>query len=159
MCSALFVIVVTLGFKISTRGMLSVDLVLIGLIAGHILAFMLGMASFAKVGKGAAFALANSLHFSFELLIVAVIGFSLIAFVSAVVTVGDVSEINKAGAGREATDREISSGTYAGGLSSRIIHVFGRLPHVFQQECQFDRHDGGYEPACRDQWHHRFNYH
>jgi hypothetical protein len=127
---ALFVIVVTLGFTISTRGMLSVDLVLIGLITGYILAFMLGMASFAEVGKEAGFALANPLYFTFELSIVAVIGFSLIAVVSAVVTVGDISEINKASVGREATDQEISSGTYASGLSSRIIHVFGRLPHT-----------------------------
>lgn len=110
--------------------MLSVGWVLIGLIAGYILAIMLGMASFAKFGKEAAFALPNSLHFSFDLSMVVVIGFSLIPFVSAVVTVGDVSEITKAGAGREATDREISSGTYAGGLGSMIVHVFGALPHT-----------------------------
>jgi uracil-xanthine permease len=124
---ALFVIVVTLGFKFFTRGMLSVGGVLIGLIAGYILAFSLGMVSFANVGKAAVFALPDPFHFGFEFSMAAVIGFCLMAFVSAVETVGDVSGITKGGAGREATDREITGATYADGFGSALAGVFGAL--------------------------------
>ena len=127
---ALFVIVVTLGFKFFTRGILSVGAVLAGLIAGYILAYTLGMVSFANVGKAAAFALPDPFHFGFEFSLAAVIGFCAMAFVSAVETVGDVSGITKGGAGREATDREISGATYADGLGSAIAGVFGGLPNT-----------------------------
>jgi xanthine permease len=127
---ALFVIVVTLGFKFFTRGMLSVGSVLLGLIAGYILAYTLGMVSFANVGKAAAFALPDPFHFGFEFTVAAVVGFCLMAFVSAVETVGDVSGITKGGAGREATDREISGATYADGFGSAIAGVFGALPNT-----------------------------
>jgi uracil-xanthine permease len=127
---AMFVIVVTLGFKFFTRGMLSVGAVLIGLIAGYILAFMLGMVSFANVGKAAVFALLDPFHFGFEFSMAAVIGFCLMAFVSAVETVGDVSGITKGGAGREATDREITGATYADGFGSALADVFGALPNT-----------------------------
>lgn len=127
---ALVVIVVTLGFKFFTRGMLSVGAVLIGIIAGYIVAYALGMVSFANVGKAAPFALPDPFHFGFEFSMAAVIGFCLMAFVSAVETVGDVSGITKGGAGREATDREISGATYADGFGSAIAGVFGALPNT-----------------------------
>jgi xanthine permease len=127
---ALFVIVVTLGFKFFTRGLLSVGAVLVGLIAGYILAYMLGMVSFGNVGKAAVFALPDPFHFGFEFSVAAVIGFCAMAFVSAVETVGDVSGITKGGAGREATDREISGATYADGFGSAIAGVFGALPNT-----------------------------
>lgn len=127
---ALVVIVVTLGFKFFTRGMLSVGSVLIGIIVGYAVAYALGMVSFANVGKAAVFALPDPFHFGFEFSMAAVIGFCLMAFVSAVETVGDVSGITKGGAGREATDREISGATYADGFGSAIAGVFGALPNT-----------------------------
>jgi NCS2 family nucleobase:cation symporter-2 len=127
---ALVVIVVTLGFKFFTRGMLSVGSVLIGIIVGYVVAYTLGMVSFANVGKAAVFALPDPFHFGFEFSMAAVIGFCLMAFVSAVETVGDVSGITKGGAGREATDREISGATYADGFGSAIAGVFGALPNT-----------------------------
>ena len=60
----------------------------------------------------------------------AVVGFCLMAFVSAVETVGDVSGICKGGAGREATDREIAGATYADGLGTAIAGVFGGFPNT-----------------------------
>ena len=62
--------------------------------------------------------------------IAAAIGFCLMAFVSAVETVGDVSGITKGGAGREATDKEIQGVTFANGLGSAIAGIFGGLPNT-----------------------------
>jgi NCS2 family nucleobase:cation symporter-2 len=52
------------------------------------------------------------------------------AVISAIETVGDVSGITKGGAGREATDGEISGATFADGLGTAVAGVFGGLPNT-----------------------------
>ena len=127
---ALVVIFTTLGFKFFTKGFLSVAAVLIGLIAGYIVAFSMGMVSFESVGRAASFSLPNPLHFGLEFTTAAVIGFCLMSFISAIETVGDVSGITKGGAGREATDTEIKGATFADGLGSAVSGLFGALPNT-----------------------------
>ncbi|WP_417695384.1 uracil-xanthine permease family protein [Roseibium sp.] len=127
---ALSVIVVTLALKFFARGMLSVSAVLVGLIAGYALAAALGMVNFGNVGRAASFALPNPFHFGFEFSIAAIVGFCLMAIISAIETVGDVSGITKGGAGREATDKEITGATYADGLGTAIAGIFGALPNT-----------------------------
>ncbi len=124
------VILVTLALKFFTRGMLSVSAVLIGLLAGYFVAMLMGMVSFGNVGNAAVFALPNPLHFGLEFSVAAIIGFCLMAFVSAVETVGDVSGITKGGAGREATDKEIQGATFADGLGTAVSGLFGALPNT-----------------------------
>ena len=124
------VIFVTLGFKFFTRGMLSVAAILIGLIAGYAVAYALGMVSFANVGRAAAFALPKPFSFGFEFSTAAIIGFCLMAVISAIETVGDVSDITKGGAKREATTREITGATFADGLGTAVAGVFGALPNT-----------------------------
>ena len=58
---ALVVIVVTLVLKFFTRGMWSVAAVLIGLIAGYVVALMLGMVNFGNVGRAAWFSVPSPL--------------------------------------------------------------------------------------------------
>ena len=60
----------------------------------------------------------------------AIVGFCLMAFVSAVETVGDVSGIARGGAGREATEEEIQGATYADGVGSAVAGIFGGLPNT-----------------------------
>ena len=127
---ALVVILVTLSLKFFARGMLSISAVLIGLIAGYIVALMMGKVSFGAVGTAAVFALPNPLHFGLEFTAAAIIGFLAMSFVSAVETVGDVAGITKGGAGRDATDREISGATYADGLGTAVSGLFGALPNT-----------------------------
>ena len=127
---ALVVIVTTLGFKFFARGMISVSAVLLGLIVGYIVAMFMGMVSFANVGKAAVFALPQPMHFGIEFSAAAIIGFCLMAFISAVETVGDVSGITKGGAGREATTDEIKGATYADGVGSAVAGLFGALPNT-----------------------------
>jgi xanthine permease len=124
------VIVVTLGLKFFARGMWSVGAVLIGLIVGYIFAYALGMVSFANVGRASYFEVPEFFPFGVEFTSAAIIGFCLMAFVSAVETVGDVSGIAKGGAGREATDKEIVGATYADGLGSAVAGLFGALPNT-----------------------------
>ncbi|MGH1483486.1 MAG: uracil-xanthine permease family protein [Geminicoccales bacterium] len=132
--AALVVIVVTLALKFFARGMLSVSAVLLGLVAGYVYAIMIGMLPVASIGeswdKAAVFALPQPFKYGFEFSIAAVIGFCLMAFVSAVETVGDVSGITKGGAGREATDKEIQGATYADGVGTAFAGLFGGFPNT-----------------------------
>ena len=127
---ALTVIVVALGFKFMTRGILSNAAILLGLIAGYIVAYMFGMVNFAAVGKASWVTGLQTLPYGFEFNLGAVIGVTLVSIVSAVETVGDTSATAKAGAGREATDEEISGATYADGLGTAVAGVFGGLPNT-----------------------------
>ena len=127
---ALVVIFVTLGFKFFTRGLISVAAVLIGLIAGYIVAYAMGQVNFANVGRAASFALPMPFKWGFEFNSAIVLGMCFMAVVSAIETVGDVSGITKGGAGREATDKEIQGATFADGLGTAVAGVFGGLPNT-----------------------------
>ncbi len=127
---ALVVIVVTLGLKFFTKGMLSVAAVLLGLLAGYLVALVMGDVSFANVGRAAWFAPPKFNHFPIEFNTAAIIGMCLMGFVSAIETVGDISGITKGGAGREATDRELTGGTMADGVGTAIAGAFGALPNT-----------------------------
>ncbi len=127
---ALIVIVVTLGIKFFTKGVLSVAAVLIGLIVGYVIAYFMGEVSFAGIGRAASFTVPVPFKWGFEATSAAIIGFCFMAIVSAIETVGDVSGITKGGAGREATDKEISGATFADGLGTAVAGVFGGLPNT-----------------------------
>ena len=127
---ALTVILVTLVLKFFTRGMLSVAAVLLGLIAGYIVAYFMGEVKFDAIAKAGDYMIPNPLHFGIQFSIAAVVGMCLMSVISAIETVGDVSGITKGGAGREATDREISGATYADGFGTALSGLFGGLPNT-----------------------------
>lgn len=127
---ALVVIIVTLGIKFFARGMMSAAAVLIGLIVGYIVAVIMGEVSFANISRAGWFMIPQPMHFGFEVNVAAIVGICLMAVVSAIETVGDVSGITKGGAGREATDRELAGATYADGAGSALAGLFGGLPNT-----------------------------
>ena len=127
---ALIVIVVTLALKFFARGMMAAAAVLIGLFVGYLVAIPMGMVDLGRVGQAAWFAIPQPLKFGFEINAAAVIGMCLMAVVSAIETVGDISGITKGGAGREATDKEIAGGTMADGVGTAIAGFFGGLPNT-----------------------------
>ena len=127
---AIVVILVTLALKFFTRGMMSVAAVLMGIIAGYVVALLMGQVSFGGVGRASFFALPNPLQWGLEFNWAIIIGMCLMAFVSAIETVGDVSGITKGGAGREATDEEIQGATFADGAGTAIAGLFGGLPNT-----------------------------
>lgn len=127
---ALLVIVVTVGIKFFARGFLTAAGVLIGIVVGYVVAIPMGMVDFGRVAGAAWFEAPQPLRLGFEINAAAVVGMCLMAVVSAIETVGDISGITKGGAGREATDKEISGGTMADGLGTAIAGFFGALPNT-----------------------------
>ncbi|PZX12255.1 NCS2 family nucleobase:cation symporter-2 [Palleronia aestuarii] len=128
------VIVVTLALKFFARGLLAVSAVLIGILAGYLYAIAVGMLPLSDIAaswsNAAAFALPQPFRYGFEFSAAAVLGFCLMAIVSAIETVGDVSGIAKGGAGREATEAEITGATYADGLGTAVAGIFGGFPNT-----------------------------
>jgi NCS2 family nucleobase:cation symporter-2 len=127
---ALTVVFVALGFKFWTKGTMSAAAILIGLIAGYIVAIPFGLVSFGNVGNAGWVSIPKFMPYGFEFNLGAVIAVVLISIVSAIETVGDTNATTKGGAGREATDDEISGATYADGLGSAIAGLFGGLPNT-----------------------------
>ncbi|WP_299400886.1 nucleobase:cation symporter-2 family protein [uncultured Roseobacter sp.] len=127
---ALSVVIVALVLKFFTKGTLSNAAILVGLVVGYLLALMLGMVNFSAVANASWFTVITPLPYGFEFSLGAVIAVTLVSVVSAIETVGDTSATTKAGAGREATDEEISGATYADGLGTAIAGVFGGLPNT-----------------------------
>ena len=131
---ALLVVLVTLGLKFFGRGMIRVSAVLIGIIVGYVYTILVGILPIGAIAasweSAAAFALPQPFKYGFEFSAAAIMGFCLVAFVSAIETVGDVSATTKGGAGREATDEEIQGATYADGLGSAVAGIFGSMPNT-----------------------------
>ena len=127
---ALTVVVVALVLKFWGRGILSSAAILIGMVAGYLVALSFGMVKFGAVGKASWGAIPQIFPYGFEFEIGAVIAVFLICVVSAIETVGDVSATAKAGAGRSATDEEVAGATYADGLGTAIAAMFGGLPNT-----------------------------
>ncbi len=127
---ALCVIVVALLCKFLSTGLISNAAVLIGIIAGYLLALANGMVDFGPVGGASWLAGLQPFPYGFEFSLGAVIGVTLVSIVSAIETVGDASATTKAGAGREASDEEITGATYADGLGTAVAGVFGGLPNT-----------------------------
>ncbi len=127
---ALVVIVVSLFFSFFTKGLWSVASVLLGLIAGYVVAYLMGQVSFANVGRAAMFAPPMPFKWGIEFNVATIVGMCFMAVISAIETVGDVSGVTKGGAGREATDKEIQGATFADGLGTAIAGIFGGLPNT-----------------------------
>lgn len=127
---ALSVIFTALVLKFFTKGIISNAAILIGMIVGYMLAYYYGMVKFDAVQNAEWFTSIKPIPYGFEFSLGAVVAVTLVCIVSAIETVGDTSATTKAGAGREATDDEISGATFADGLGTAIAGVFGGLPNT-----------------------------
>ncbi len=127
---ALTVVVVTLGVKFFAKGFLSASAVMIGLVAGYVLALIMGDVSFGGLGNASWFALPSPFKFGFEINWAIIVGMCLMSVISAIETVGDVTGVTRGGAGRVPTDEEITGATYADGLGTAIAGIFGAMPNT-----------------------------
>jgi len=124
------VIIVILGVKFMTKGMTSASAILIGLVTGYLVAIPMGMVKTQGIMDANWFAIPMPLKYGLDFQTAAIIGMCLMAIVSAIETVGDISGITKGGAGREATDKEIAGGTMADGLGTMLGGLFGSMPNT-----------------------------
>lgn len=140
---ALFVLIVILICKHWGKGLVSSSSILIGIIAGYIAAFIMGIAipaqegavrswalNFQKVEEAAWFAVPSIMPVQLQFDWRAIIPIGIMFIVTAVETVGDISGVMEGGMGREATDKELSGGVICDGIGSSLASVFGVLPNT-----------------------------
>ncbi len=133
---ALFVIVITLVIRRYGKGIWSTASIFTGLVIGYIVAIPLGMMSSRSVeaiGKASWIGLPDT-YFGLEFTTPAAIGLiglmCIMAFITTIETVGDISGVTMGGADREPTDRELKGGIMADGLGSALVALFGGLPNT-----------------------------
>ena len=145
----LAVLVIILIFKHYFKGMASSSCILCGIIAGYIIAALMGVfldhtfvaadgtevtkawvLNWSKVAEADWFALPKIMPVKPVFTIKAIIPVMIMFIVTAVETVGDISGVMEGGIGREATDAELSGGVICDGIGSSLAACFGVLPNT-----------------------------
>jgi NCS2 family nucleobase:cation symporter-2 len=145
----LFVLIVILVVKHTTKGFLSSSSILIGIVAGYIVAMIMGavlpttgvtadgveytkswVLNWDKVAQASWFAIPKILPVKLVFDARAILPVIIMFIVTAVETVGDISGVIVGGMGREATDTELSGGVICDGLGSTLAAIFGVLPNT-----------------------------
>ena len=146
---ALFVLVVILFFKHWTTGFLSSSAILIGILAGYVVAFIMGLVlpttgvtadgveftkawvlNWSKVAQASWFAVPKLMPVKVVFDARAILPVLIMFIVTAVETVGDISGVMEGGMNREPSDKELSGGVICDGLGSTFAALFGVLPNT-----------------------------
>ena len=146
---ALFVLVVILFFKHWTTGFLSSSAILIGILAGYVAAFIMGLVlpttgvtadgveftkawvlNWSKVAQASWFAVPKLMPVKVVFDARAILPVLIMFIVTAVETVGDISGVMEGGMNREPSDKELSGGVICDGLGSTFAALFGVLPNT-----------------------------
>ena len=121
----LFVVIFLTYF---TKGFTKLAAILIGMIVGYLVALAMGMVSFDPVQQATWFQIVAPGHFGIKFEISAIISMVIMYIVNAVQAIGDLSSTTLGGLDREPTDKELSGGIMANGLTSVITAFLGGLP-------------------------------
>ena len=124
----LVTLMVCLLWNILAKGYLKQLSVLVGLIAGYILAIFLGKVDLSLILSGGFISLPKFMPYMPEFHAGAIISACIIFLVSAAETIGDTSALAAGGLNREIESREISGSLACDGYSSTISAIFGCPP-------------------------------
>ena len=124
------VLIVAVWANQKGKGMVSSASILIGMIAGYIVAMMMGMVNYGKIAGAEWFAFPMPLQYGIEFIPGAIILMLFMAVVTTIETIGDISATTMGGANREATDKELSGGIMADGLGTAFGSLFNAMPNT-----------------------------
>ena len=124
------VLIVALLCNIRGKGMVSAASILIGIIAGFIMATVLGEVRFEKIAAAGWFAFPMPFQYGIDFVWGAVILMLFMSVVTTIETIGDISATTMGGANREATDKELSGGIMADGVGTAFASIFNAMPNT-----------------------------
>ncbi len=124
------VLIVALWANQKGKGMVSSASILIGMVAGYIVAMMMGMVNYGKIADADWFAFPMPLQYGIDFVPGAIILMLFMAVVTTIETIGDISATTMGGANREATDKELSGGIMADGLGTAFGSLFNAMPNT-----------------------------
>ena len=123
-----FTLCVCLGWNIFAKGYLKQLSVLMGLIAGYIVAIFMGKVDLSVIFSEGIIALPKLLPYTPEFHIGAIFSVAIIFMVSAAETIGDTTAMVSGGLNREITAKEISGSLACDGFASSVSALFGCPP-------------------------------
>ena len=124
------VFIVAIFFNLRGKGMASAASILIGIVAGFIVAAALGIVNYGKIASAAWFAFPMPLQYGIDFVPGAIILMLFMSVVTTIETIGDISATTMGGAKREATDKEISGGIMADGVGTAFGAIFNAMPNT-----------------------------
>jgi len=124
------VLIVALLCNLRGKGMISSASILIGIIAGFVMAALLGEISWGKIAAADWFALPMPFQYGIDFVWGAVILMLFMSIVTTIETIGDISATTMGGANREATNKELSGGIMADGVGTAFASIFNAMPNT-----------------------------
>ena len=116
---ALITLAVVVFLNHFTKGITKLASILIGILAGYVIAYFLGIVDLSGVGSAAWVALPRPMPFDIQFVPAACVSLGIVYVVNAVQTIGDLSSTTMGGMDRMPTDKELSGGilgAFFGGL-------------------------------------------
>lgn len=125
---AAFTLIVVIVMSNKGKGICKLAAILLGMIAGYIVAAVFGMVDLSEVRDAAWFSLPRFMHFGIKFEFSACIALALLFAINAIQAIGDLTATTVGGLNREPTDQELQGGIVTYGLTNVLSAFFGSLP-------------------------------
>ena len=125
---AAFTLIVVMVMSNKGKGICKLAAILLGMIAGYIVAAVFGMVDLSEVRDAAWFSLPQFMHFGIKFAFSACIALALLFAINAIQAIGDLTATTVGGLNREPTDQELQGGIVTYGLTNVLSAFFGSLP-------------------------------
>ena len=125
---AAFTLIVVMVMSNKGKGICKLAAILLGMIAGYIVAAVFGMVDLSEVRDAAWFSLPQFVHFGIKFEFSACIALALLFAINAIQAIGDLTATTVGGLNREPTDQELQGGIVTYGLTNVLSAFFGSLP-------------------------------
>lgn len=125
---AAFTLIVVMVMSNRGKGICKLAAILLGMIAGYIVAAVFGMVDLSEVRDAAWFSLPQFMHFGIKFEFSACIALALLFAINAIQAIGDLTATTVGGLNREPTDQELQGGIVTYGLTNVLSAFFGSLP-------------------------------
>ena len=125
---AFFTLAVVTGLNHFARGFLKLASILIGIIAGYILAVPFGLVDLSGVQSAGLFQLPQPMHFSMSFEPSACVAIGLLFAINSIQAIGDFSATTSGSMNRMPENKELQGGIIMYGISNILCAFFGGLP-------------------------------
>ena len=125
---AIITLIIVTALNHYGKGVWKLASILIGIIAGYIVALFFGMVDFSSVSSASLFQLPKPMHFGIKFEPSACVAIGILFAINAVQSIGDFSATTTGSMDRMPTDEELTGGIVGYGISNIFCAFFGGLP-------------------------------
>ena len=125
---AIITLIIVTALNHYGKGVWKLASILIGIIAGYIVALFFGMVDFSSVSSATFFQLPKPMHFGIKFEPSACVAIGILFAINAVQAIGDFSATTTGSMDRMPTDEELTGGIVGYGISNIFCAFFGGLP-------------------------------